>query len=59
MVVAGDVYDGVLFCAVLFPHEMSWMRSGIELSQFQRISLPTCDWLSRETSAGISKKKRR
>ena len=38
---AGDVFDGVLFCAVLFSHEMSWMRSGIELSQFLRIFLPT------------------
>ena len=26
--VAGDVFDGVLFCAVLFSHEMSWIRSG-------------------------------
>ena len=24
-----------------FPHEMSWMRSGTELSQFLRIFLPT------------------
>ena len=24
------VLDGVLFCAVLFPHEMSWMRSGTD-----------------------------
>ena len=31
---ACDVFDGVLFCAVLFPHEMSWMRSGTDLSQF-------------------------
>ena len=29
-----DVFDGVLFCAVLFTHEMSWMRSGTVLSQF-------------------------
>ena len=41
MAVAGDVFDGVMFCAVLLPHEMSWMRSGIELSQFLRIFLPT------------------
>ena len=40
MAVAGDVFDGVLFCAVLFP-EMSWMRSGIELSQSLKIFLPT------------------
>ena len=39
--VAGDVFDGVLFCAVLFSHEMSWMRPGTELSQFMRIFLPT------------------
>ena len=31
LAVAGDVYDGVLFCAVLFPHEMSWMRSANDL----------------------------
>ena len=34
---AGDVFDGVLFYAVLFPHEMS----GTELCQFLRIFLPT------------------
>ena len=39
--VAVDVFDGVLFCAVLYSHEMSWMRSGTELSQFLRIFLPT------------------
>ena len=27
---AGDVCDGVLFCAVLFSHEMSCLRSGTE-----------------------------
>ena len=32
-----DVFGGVLFCAVLFPHEMSRMRSGTEMSQFLRI----------------------
>ena len=32
LAVAGDVFDGVIFCAVLFSHEMSWMRSGNELS---------------------------
>ena len=41
LAVAGDVFNGVLFCAVLFSHEMSWMRSGTELSQFLRIFLPT------------------
>ena len=28
----------VSFCAVLFPHEMSRIRSGTELSQFLRFS---------------------
>ena len=26
LAVAGDAFDGVLFCAVLFSHEMSGMR---------------------------------
>ena len=30
----------VSFCAAFF-HEMSWMRSGIEMSQFLRVFLPT------------------
>ena len=30
LAVTGDVFDGVLFCAVLFPQEISWMRSGTE-----------------------------
>ena len=38
---ACDVFDGVLFCAAFFPHEMSWMRSGTELRQFLRIFLST------------------
>ena len=29
-------FDSVLFCAFLFSHEMSWMKSGTELSQFIR-----------------------
>ena len=37
LAVAGDVFDGVLFYAVLFSHDMSWIRSGTELSQFLRI----------------------
>ena len=41
LAVAGDVFDGVLFCAVLLSHEMSWMRSWNELNQFLRISIPT------------------
>ena len=39
LAVAGDVFDGVLFCAVFFPHEMPWMRSGTEFNQFLRIFL--------------------
>ena len=39
LAVTGDVFDGV--CAVLFPHEMSVMRSGTELSQFLSVFLPT------------------
>ena len=27
LAVAGDIFDGVFF-AVLFSHQMSWMRSG-------------------------------
>ena len=41
--VADDVFGGVLFCAVLFLHEMSWMRSETEQSQFMRIFLPTLE----------------
>ena len=40
LAVAGDVFDGVTFCAALFPRDVL-MRSGIELSQFLRIFLPT------------------
>ena len=29
------------FCAVLFPQEMPWMRSGIELSWFLKIFRPS------------------
>ena len=38
--VAGDAFDGVLFCAVCFPTRC-WMRSGTELSQFLGSFLPT------------------
>ena len=31
------------FCTVFFSHEMSWMRSGTELSQYLRVFLPTHD----------------
>ena len=40
LAVADDVFDCVLFCAVLFSHEMSLMRSWNELSQFLRLLLP-------------------
>ena len=40
LAVVGGVFDGVLSCC-LFSHEMSWMRSGTELSQFLRVFLPT------------------
>ena len=40
LAVAGDVFDGVLFYAVFFSHEMSWTTSGTESSQFLRIVLP-------------------
>ena len=42
LAVAGDVFGGVLFSAVLFPHKMSWMRSGTEPSQFLRIFPTYC-----------------
>ena len=45
LAVTDDVFDGVLFCAVLFP-TMSWMRSGTELSQFLRIFLPTSSYIN-------------
>ena len=35
---AGDVFVSVLFYP--FSHEMSWMRSGTDLSQFLKIFLP-------------------
>ena len=35
--VACGVFGGVLFRAVQFPHEMYWIRSGTELSQFFRL----------------------
>ena len=41
LAVFGGVFGGVFLCAVLFSHEMSLMRSGIELSQFLRIFQPT------------------
>ena len=40
LAVAGDVFDGVFLCCP-FSHEVSWMRSGTKLRQFQRIFLPT------------------
>ena len=47
LVVACNDSDGVLFCVVLFSHEMSWMRSGTKLSQFLRIFLPILSVRSR------------
>ena len=42
LAVAGDVFDGVLFCTVLFfSHELSWMEFGTELNRFLRIFLST------------------
>ena len=40
LAVACDVFDGVLLSRP-FSHEMSWMRSRTELSQFLRIFPPT------------------
>ena len=55
LAVAGDVFDGVLFCVVLFSHEMSWMRSGAELSQFLRIFVPTLLYISNDNYLHIEK----
>ena len=41
LAIAGDICDGVLFCVVLYSHDMSWVRSRTELSQFLRFFLPT------------------
>ena len=41
LTVAGDVFGDVLVYAVPFVYEMSWMRSGTELSQCLIIFLPT------------------
>ena len=43
LAVAGDVFDGVIYCAVFVSNEMSWMRSVAKLSQFLRIFLATFD----------------
>ena len=43
LVVAGDVFDGVLFLCCPLSHEMSWMRSGTKLNHFLRIFIPTLD----------------
>ena len=40
LAVAGDVSDGVFF-VMCFSHEMSWIRSGTDLSQFLRVFLST------------------
>ena len=41
LAVAVDVFDCVLFCAVLLSYETSWMRSGTKFSQFLKIFLST------------------
>ena len=43
LAVAGNVFECVLCCAVLFYHKRSWMRSWTELSQFLRIFLLILD----------------
>ena len=49
VVVAGDVFDGVLFS-----HEMSWMRYGAELSQFNEdFSYLLLTSLNREMGSSI------
>ena len=39
LAVASDVFDGVFLCCPFY-NEMSWMRSGIELSQFLTVFFP-------------------
>ena len=43
LAVSGDLFDGVFFLILCCPfsHEMSWMRSWTELSQFLIIFLPS------------------
>ena len=41
LAVACGVCGGVLFYAVIFSYEMSWMKFGTELNQFLMIFLPT------------------
>ena len=41
LAVTVDVFGGVLSGAVLFFHEMSWVRSGTGLNRFLRLFLPT------------------
>ena len=40
MAVASDAFDGVFLCCSFY-YEMSWIRSGTQLSQFLRVFLPT------------------
>ena len=42
LAVACDVFDGSYF-VLSFSHEISWIRSGTEMSQFLRIFLPTLE----------------
>ena len=45
LAVAGDIFDGVFLSCSFY--EMSWMRSGAELSQFLRVFLPTFPCIDR------------
>ena len=57
LAVAVDVFDGILCCAVSPPPpspEVSWMRSGTELSQFLILFLPTL--LIRQPDKSVSLK---
>ena len=40
LAVAGDAFDGIFLCYP-YSHEMSWMRSGTQWSQFLKL-FPTC-----------------
>ena len=42
---AVDAFDGVLFCAVIFPTSCLGMRYGTEVSQFLKIFLPVLEFM--------------
>ena len=52
LAVAGDVFYGVFSCRP-FSQDMSWMRSGIKLSQFLRVFLPTLISPQGDTNAQV------